>query len=322
MANTPSNGDKDMPGSDWLSRVYQSGSRAEPPSHLDESILAAARKSVTPKKKNHYSPFGWGAPVSLAAVIVLSVTVVLLMSREGADPLQPEASKELRSAPAMEPAKSAPAEPMRENQRAQEPSAFQADKLEKKTAPAPMKNMAQDAAAPAAPATTLGSTAEKSRAGAGIMTPEMSAIPSSRGRLAEESRREAGIAAEEEMVTMPGEVGAACVLAIRKLAWFKEARIRRNDNARFEYQGRAYTGCTAIIEGSSNQLPPAREAGRGFYPQEGSELASLGWKVMVEADIANGTFYQVTRQNVFCIVEGRQESDSALKISVKCAQNK
>ena len=306
MVNTPSQGDKDMPGSDRLARVYQSGPRSEPPSRLDESILAEARKAVKPKKKGLHSPFGWGAPVSLAAVVILSVTVVLLMSREGVEPLQPVAREAVRLAPESAPAKAA--EPRQESKKREEPSAFMADKMEKKLVPPPSANVAQDAAAPAAPA--------------------------SRGRVAEESRASAGMAAREMSTASvtKNEVEDACDLALRKLAWFKDARISRKNNSSFEYEGKTFTGCVGVIDGDRSKLPPDRGTGGDFYPREGSDLAAMGWKASMEADGPDGTFYQVNRQDVFCVVEGQWDGDddsdpayvpaSKLQITVKCARSK
>ncbi len=308
MVNTPPQGNKDMPGSDRLSRVYRSGPQSEPPLRLDESILAEARKSVKPKKKGLHSPFGWGAPVSLAAVVILSVTVVLLMSREGVEPLQPVAREAVRLAPESAPAKAA--EPRQESKRRGEPSAFIADKLEKKAAPPPSVNMSQDAAAPAAPA-SRGVVAEESRAGAGMAAQEMST---------------AAVAKNEV------EVEDACDLAVRKLAWFKDARISRKNNSSFEYERKTFTGCVGVIEGDRSKLPAGRGVGGDFYPREGSDLAAMGWKASMEAGGPDGTFYQVNRQDVFCIVDGQwdggDDSDPAyvppskLHITVKCARSK
>jgi hypothetical protein len=301
MVNTPSQGDKELPGSDRLSRVYQSGPRSEPPSRLDASILAEARKAVKPKKKGLPSPFGWGAPVSLAAVVILSVTVVLLMSREGVDPLQPVAREAARSAPESGPAKAA--EPRQERK---EPSAFMADKLEKKAALPPSANVAQDAAAPAAPASRA-MAPEESRAGAGMAAQELSTA-----------------------AVAKNAVEDACDLAVRRLAWFKDARISRKNNSRFEYEGKTFTGCVRVIDGDRSKLPPDRGAGGDFYPREGSDLAAMGWQASKEADGPDGTFYQVDRQEVFCLVEGQwdggDDSDPAyvpaskLQITVKCAR--
>ena len=80
----------------YLSDIYASLKQEQPSSEQDEKILAAARKEVVtdnavvtksnssliPKKAA--GPFSgrWAVPVSLAAVIVLSVTLVVMIERE------------------------------------------------------------------------------------------------------------------------------------------------------------------------------------------------------------------------------------------------
>ena len=304
MVNTPSQEDKDMPGSGHLSRAYHAGPQSEPPSHLDESILAEAKKSVKSSKQGLRGPFAWGAPVSLAAVVVLSVTVVLLMSQEGVDPLQPVASKALRTVP--ESVSSKATEPKQEHKRREEPATFAADPLEKNIGPPPSADMIEDAAAPAALV--------------------------SRDRVAEDSRVTAGVGAQEfSASTAKNEVEDACDLAVRKLAWFKNAHVSRKNNSSFEYQEKTFKGCVAVIDGDRSKLPPDRGAGEDFYPQEGSDLAAMGWKVVVDADGPDGAFYQVIKKNVFCVVDGKwdggDDSDptyvpsSTLQITVMCSRN-
>ena len=141
--------------------------------------------------------------------------------------------------------------------------------------------------------------------------------------------------APQEMSTASvakNEVEGACDLAVRKLAWFKDARISRKNNSSFEYEGKTFTGCVGVIDGDRSKLPPDRGAGGDFYPQEGSDLAAMGWKASMEADGPDGTFYQVNRQDVFCVVEGQWDGGddndpayvpaSKLQITVKCARSK
>jgi uncharacterized membrane protein (UPF0127 family) len=74
-----------------LSRVYRLGANEEPPAHLDAAILAQARDAVAPRRS-----FGarWMVPLSSAAVVVLSVSLLVFMIRE--TPL-PERSFEERA---------------------------------------------------------------------------------------------------------------------------------------------------------------------------------------------------------------------------------
>ena len=75
-----------------LDRAYGEAPREAPPVRLDEAIRAAARREVAaaPRRTGHVFR-GWQIPVSLAAVVVLSVSVILVMREEGADAFRREA---------------------------------------------------------------------------------------------------------------------------------------------------------------------------------------------------------------------------------------
>jgi hypothetical protein len=66
-----------------ISALYRDASQEQPPAHLDDAILAAAKREVRAGPKP-LSPFStkWTLPFSLAAVIVLSVSVVTLVQKE------------------------------------------------------------------------------------------------------------------------------------------------------------------------------------------------------------------------------------------------
>ena len=81
-------GRPDPPRDPALERAYAAGAREEPPARLDAAILAAARREVGARPRRLDSILrAWRAPVALAAVLVLSVSVVLLLREEGADRL-------------------------------------------------------------------------------------------------------------------------------------------------------------------------------------------------------------------------------------------
>lgn len=66
-----------------VSARYRDASDAPPPAHLDAAILEAARRQAShPKKRN------WYVPVSIAAMLVIGVSLALLTS-ELEDPLPP-----------------------------------------------------------------------------------------------------------------------------------------------------------------------------------------------------------------------------------------
>jgi len=93
-----------------LDRAYGAGAREEPPAHLDAAILAAARREVG-ARPHAVSPRlrAWRVPVSIAAVVVLSVSLVTLVREEGGGQLERssamfEYSKRTEPAPAPPPA--------------------------------------------------------------------------------------------------------------------------------------------------------------------------------------------------------------------------
>jgi hypothetical protein len=90
-----------------LDRLYAQAGREEPPARLDAAIQAAARRAVGARPQ----PIGarlrrWGVPISIAAVVVVSVSLVTLMREEGAGRLEesyppaPAAPKAIAPAPA------------------------------------------------------------------------------------------------------------------------------------------------------------------------------------------------------------------------------
>jgi hypothetical protein len=66
-----------------ISALYRNISAEQPPAHLDAAILAAAKREVHAKPRG-LSPFStkWTLPFSLAAVIVMSVSVVTLVPKD------------------------------------------------------------------------------------------------------------------------------------------------------------------------------------------------------------------------------------------------
>lgn len=87
-----------LKGDSELSNHYRASNTEEPSEGLDEKILLAAKEAVAePKQKSgvvfHKSP--WALPVSIAAVITLSVSLVVTMQQETGQPLisEPEAKR-------------------------------------------------------------------------------------------------------------------------------------------------------------------------------------------------------------------------------------
>ena len=99
------NNDKDLhdylQGDSDISNNYRKSNTLEPPAHLNEKILLAAREAINeselkPKAVFHKSP--WALPVSIAAVISLSVSLIVTMQQETGQPLISEPKSALYDA--------------------------------------------------------------------------------------------------------------------------------------------------------------------------------------------------------------------------------
>lgn len=73
-----------------LDRLYRETAREVPPAHLDAPILAAARREVGARPRSFASMLRrWQVPVSIAAVVIVSVSLVILVREEGGEPIVP-----------------------------------------------------------------------------------------------------------------------------------------------------------------------------------------------------------------------------------------
>jgi hypothetical protein len=69
-----------------LDRLYREAERSAPPAHLDAAILAAARREVGARPRSlSESVRRWRVPVSIAALVLLSVSLVTLVQLERGD---------------------------------------------------------------------------------------------------------------------------------------------------------------------------------------------------------------------------------------------
>lgn len=69
-----------------LALLYRETAREIPPKRLDAAIRAAARRTINARPSLAGLPLrGWRAPFAIAAVLVLSVSLVVLMVEEGMD---------------------------------------------------------------------------------------------------------------------------------------------------------------------------------------------------------------------------------------------
>ena len=83
-----------------LDRLYRAAGHEEPPARLDAAILAAARREVGARPHSLSSGLRrWRVPVSIAAVVVLSVSLVTLVKEEGGEQLLQAPSEAAPSSP-------------------------------------------------------------------------------------------------------------------------------------------------------------------------------------------------------------------------------
>lgn len=120
MAKHTPDGHDASPGEAAVHRLYRDSARELPPPALDVQILAAARDAVDAPPAHRRFLRRWTVPVSVAAVVVLSVGVVLRLTHEGAfedptsfatAPAVPQSEPTVReeAAPPANPARQAPA---------------------------------------------------------------------------------------------------------------------------------------------------------------------------------------------------------------------
>ncbi len=167
----------DMENDPQLAALYRAGTTAEPPAQLDDAIRAAARREVAagPRRAGARR---WALPVSLAAVLVLSVSVVTLMREQGAD--RPES---LIPPPAQTPAATMQSE-IERREIAEPPTAAVPESVPKRrsaapTVTAPPAPVVQDAAPVPAPALS-GRVAEAERGATESRAKAMAAESSNR----------------------------------------------------------------------------------------------------------------------------------------------
>ena len=75
--------DTPIPGEAGIGRTYRGASKETPSAALDAKILAEARHAVSTSKARTAFGARWRYPLSTAAVVVLSLGVVLLLSQQG-----------------------------------------------------------------------------------------------------------------------------------------------------------------------------------------------------------------------------------------------
>lgn len=71
-----------LPGEAELSRVYRHGGKETPPAALDAQILAEARRAVAKPDARRAFGSNWAVPLSTAAVMVLTLGILLVVSEQ------------------------------------------------------------------------------------------------------------------------------------------------------------------------------------------------------------------------------------------------
>jgi hypothetical protein len=155
-----------------LDRLYREVPREEPPARLDAAILAAAHREAGARPRPHSARLhAWRVPVSIAAVVMLSVSLVTLVREEGGDKLDSSAPHSMDSRTA--PAPQAPLEAARVPDRARPaqpaPDAIGAQEQAK---PAPPAAREDTASANTAAAKAAEETARRSAAASALLSEE------------------------------------------------------------------------------------------------------------------------------------------------------
>jgi hypothetical protein len=154
------NGDADA----GLTRLYGEASREQPPAHLDAAILAAARSEVGARPRPLAALRAWRVPVGIAAVVVLSVSLVTVVRKEGGDELYQAAPRDLPKPvepapwPSEAPAQKPPIRRALEMGPGEPPEAARP-----KPQPSREADMARRDAAPGAPAAVMDNRAPSAR---------------------------------------------------------------------------------------------------------------------------------------------------------------
>lgn len=106
----------------------------------------------------------------------------------------------------------------------------------------------------------------------------------------------------------------ACDMAYRQLSSVPNQSLKRSTGS-FTGGGHSYSGCVVRLSGDRTKIKDAHYPEPLFYPSKGTLLFQQGWRADREADGPDGTEFRVSKQNVFCIVEGNWDGgdDSGTK---------
>ncbi|HSO07065.1 MAG TPA: tetratricopeptide repeat protein [Pelomicrobium sp.] len=132
-----------LEGESALTRAYRDAARAEPPPALDAEIRAAAANAVTTRRSGLER---WRVPLAVAAALVVSVTVALLVEREPPPPGAPPAADEYSAPPPRAPEPKASEAEAPQPRDAEAPATAAGEARTKSEAAAPMREQRAPAA--------------------------------------------------------------------------------------------------------------------------------------------------------------------------------
>lgn len=193
----PSELDPRLPGEAEVARLYAAGAQDEPPAALDHKILAAAQDAVqTPKPRATFAA-RWAIPASVAAVMLLSLGVLLQMQESGL--LGPT---DIGPVPASAPPASAPMEESPAAMARNAPEQAPAKRLMKAAPASPQATTPFADAMVAAPAADAVEAKKKSNANTQESVTALASASVARERRAEQPK----VSALEEKVQVSGNV--------------------------------------------------------------------------------------------------------------------
>lgn len=159
-----------------LGALYRAATRETPSAGLDARILAAARDAATPSRELAPTPLPtswvqrWRIPVALAATVLMTSTLTLLVREHDIDgvesvvPKPAPTERRAKAAPSEREAKAAPSERKSETASpAAQPAPRQADAGPERAAPSDAESSAGAAEMQSAPATARASAESASR---------------------------------------------------------------------------------------------------------------------------------------------------------------
>ena len=234
--------------------AYRGLPQAEPPARIDAAVLAAARAQVAPKRSGR-----WHVPVSLAAVLVLSVTVTLRVAEEepatekGAATSQAEApARAPAPAPAGVPEPAAPpvAEP-------QPPPKVVTPRAKTENRARPPEKILREEAAPAPSVAAPQADAAPPRTMAAAPAPFAEAASGAIAQQGARADRRAPMAAKQSAEANALEAPMAPEAWIDKILGLRAKGLDREADESYAAFRRAYPGY-AVLPETLQKIAPSR----------------------------------------------------------------